>query len=103
VLIGPQTFSAAMSNSAHFRAQTAAILVGRPIGERPNSYQEVRYMRLPNSRLGVSYSVRFYKFVSSGENLIRPDQEIIPTWADFQAGRDPVLDWVLKYPTGGKN
>jgi len=103
VLIGPQTFSAAMSNSAHFRAQTAAILVGQPIGERPNSYQEVRYMRLPNSRLGVGYSVRFYKFVSSGENLIRPDQEIIPTWADFQAGRDPVLEWVLKYPTGRRN
>ena len=39
VLIGPATFSAAMSNSAHFRLQTAAILVGQTIGEKPNSYQ----------------------------------------------------------------
>jgi hypothetical protein len=97
VLIGPNTFSAAMSNSAHFRYQTAAILVGQPIGEKPNSYQESRQMTLPNSHLVVRYSVRFYKFVKNGENVIRPDQEIVPTWADYKAGRDPVLDWVLKY------
>jgi hypothetical protein len=99
ILIGPNTFSAAMSNSAHFRYQTAALLVGQPIGEKPNSYQESRRMTLPNSRLVVRYSVRFYKFVETGENLIRPDQEIVPTWDDFKAGRDPVLDWVLKYQT----
>jgi hypothetical protein len=36
--------------------------------------------------------------VESGENIIRPDQEIVPTWAEHKAGRDPVLEWVLKYP-----
>jgi hypothetical protein len=97
VLIGPNTFSAAMSNSAHFRNQTAALLVGQPIGEKPNSYQEARRMTLPNSRLEVRYSVKFYKFVEGGENVIRPDHEIVPTWDDFKAGRDPVLGWVLKY------
>jgi hypothetical protein len=96
VLIGPQTFSAAMSNAAHFRTQTAALLVGEPIGEKPNSYQESRRTKLPNSRLTLCYSVRYYKFVESGENLIRPDKEIIPSWPEFKDGRDPVLDWVLK-------
>ena len=97
VLIGPDTFSAAMSNSAHFRYQTNAILVGQPIGEKPNSYQEAREMKLPNSHWTVRYSVKFYKFVENGENLIRPDQEIIPSWDDYKSGRDPVLDWVLNY------
>jgi hypothetical protein len=97
VLIGPETFSAAMSNSAHFRARTAAILVGEPIGEKPNSYQESRQFTLPNSHLMVRYSIRFYRFVESGENLIRPDQQLVPSWSDFKAGRDPVLEWVLKY------
>jgi hypothetical protein len=96
ILIGPQTFSAAMSNAAHFRYQTAALLVGEPIGEKPNSYQESRRIKLPNSHLTLSYSIRFYKFVEQGENLIRPDHEIIPTWAEFKSGRDPVLEWVLK-------
>lgn len=98
VLIGPNTFSAAMSNSAHFRYQTNAILVGESIGEKPNSYQEAREMTLPNSRWTVRYSVKFYKFVEHGENLIRPDKEIVPTWDDYKSGRDPVLQWVLTYP-----
>jgi hypothetical protein len=97
VLVGPTTFSAAMSNSAHFRYQTNAILVGQQIGEKPNSYQEAREMQLPNSHWTVRYSVKFYKFVESGDNLIRPDQEIVPSWDDFKSGRDPVLDSVLSY------
>ena len=97
VLIGPDTFSAAMSNASHFRYQTNAILVGQQIGEKPNSYQEAREMTLPNSHWKVRYSVKFYKFVESGENVIRPDQEIIPSWNEFKSGQDPVLEWVLKY------
>jgi hypothetical protein len=85
-----------MSNTAHFRQKTAATLVGLPIGEKPNSYQEARRISLPNSHLTLSYSVRLYKFVETGENVIRPDREIETTWADFKAGRDPVLEWVLQ-------
>jgi hypothetical protein len=95
VLIGAVTFSAAMNNAAQFRSQTAALLVGQTIGEKPNSYAEVRSMALPNSRLTVRYSTRYYKFSDGPENAIRPDREIVPSWADYQAGRDPVLDWVL--------
>jgi|HubBroStandDraft_1064217.scaffolds.fasta_scaffold16727_3 hypothetical protein len=97
VLIGPNTFSAAMSNSAHFRYQTNATLVGQQIGEKPNSYQEAREMTLPNSRWTVRYSVKFYRFVKSGENLIRPDQEIILSWNQYESGEDPMLEWVLHY------
>lgn len=100
VLVGPFTFSAAMSNAAHFRYQTAALLVGQTIGEKPNSYQEPREMTLPNSHLTVRYSTKFYQFVESGENIIRPDQEILTTWEDYKAGRDPVLEWVLNYHPG---
>jgi len=96
ILIGGRTFSAAMSNSAHFRYRTNATLVGSQIGEKPNSYQEARQMELPNSRWKVQYSVKFYKFVNEGENVIRPDKEIIPSWAEYEAGRDPVLEWALQ-------
>jgi hypothetical protein len=97
VLIGPYTFSAAMSNAAQFRSRTAALLVGEPIGERPNSYQEVRRMVLPNSHLGVRYSTRYYKFVEGGDNEVRPDREVVTSWEAYKAGRDPVLEWVLRY------
>jgi hypothetical protein len=97
ILIGTNTFSAAMANAAHFRYQTNAILVGRSIGEKPNSYQEPREFNLPNSHWTVRYSTQYYKFVESGENIIRPDQEIQGTWDDYTAGRDTALEWVLRY------
>jgi len=54
-------------------------------------------MTLPNSHLTVRYSTRFYRFAPDEDNAIRPDHEIIATWADYKAGSDPVLAWVLKY------
>lgn len=95
MLIGPNTFSAAMSNAAQFRSMTAATLVGETIGERPDSYQESRQFKLPNSHFVVSHSSRFYKFVPEGENVVAPDKEIISTWEDFKNGRDAALEWVL--------
>jgi hypothetical protein len=89
-----------MSNSAHFRYQTNAILVGQQIGEKPNSYQEVRETKLPNSGWTVRYSVKFYKFVETGENVIRPDLEIVPSWDDYRSGRDLALERVLNYDVG---
>lgn len=97
VLIGPNTFSAAMSNAAQFRSMTNAILVGQPIGERPNSYQEPRQFTLPNSHLVVRYSTRYYKFSDGPQNVIAPDHEITPTWQDYKNGRDGALEWALEY------
>jgi hypothetical protein len=98
VLIGADTFSAAMNNAAQFQDETNAILVGETIGEKPNSYQEPRQFRLPNSHLAVRVSTLYYTFRKTGENAVRPDKEIIPSWNDVKAGRDPVLDWVLAEP-----
>ncbi len=100
VLIGPLTFSAAMNNAAQFADETNAILVGQTIGERPNSYQEPRQFRLPNSHLVIRASTLYYAFRKHGENAVRPDKEIIPTWDDVKAGRDPVMDWVLTQKAG---
>jgi len=97
VLIGPNTFSAGMANASQFRNETAGMLVGEPIGEKPNSFQEAREMRLPNSHLIARYSTQEYKFAKGRENIIRPDKEIEREWNSYQAGRDPVLEWVLQY------
>jgi hypothetical protein len=98
VLIGPMTFSASMANAAQFRSETAATLVGRPIGEKPNSWSEVDKTRLPNTGWTLHRSTRFYEFAKGEENMIRPDVEIKATWDDALAGRDPVLQWVLAQP-----
>lgn len=98
VLVGPLTFSAAMNNAAQFDDETQAILVGETIGEKPNSYQEPRQFLLPQSNLVVRASTLYYAFRKTGGNEVRPEKEIVPTWAEAKAGRDPVLDWVLAQP-----
>jgi hypothetical protein len=95
VIIGRRTFSAAMVNAIDFRKDTQAILVGEPIGERPNSYSENDEMTLPNSRIVVSYSTWYYKFVDEDVPAVMPDQRIDPNWPDFRAGRDPVMEWIV--------
>lgn len=97
VVTGRNTFSAAMTNAIDFRKETNAILVGEPPGERPNSYQENDEMRLPNSRLVVSYSTRYYKFLDEDAPAVMPDKRIDPDWEAYKAGRDPVMDWILSY------
>jgi ketosteroid isomerase-like protein len=94
VLIGRQTFSAAMVNAIDFQ-KANGFLVGEPIGEKPNSYQEGRSMTLPHSGLKVNYSVRYYKFLEKDQAAVFPDKTIETLWTDYRAGRDPVLEWVL--------
>jgi hypothetical protein len=95
VIVGRHTYSAALANAVDFRKETNAILVGEPIGERPNSYSENDEMTLPNSRLVLSYSTKYYQFVDEDVPAVMPDQRIDPDWETFKAGRDPVMDWIL--------
>src|SRR5262249_7879165 len=95
VLVGPLTFSAAMNNAAQFQDETEAILVGQTIGEKPNSYQEPRQFRLPNSHLVMRVSTLYYAFRKTGPKATKPDKEIIRTWDDLKAGRGPALDWAM--------
>ncbi len=95
VITGARTFSAALKNAIDFREIAHATLVGETIGERPNSYSENDEMTLPHTRMEVSYSTRYYKFLPD-DRLVTPEKEILPTWADWVAGRDPVLDWIIQ-------
>jgi hypothetical protein len=98
VLIGPRTFSAAMNNAIDFRNDAKATLVGLPIGEKPNSYQENDEMTLPESKLVVSYSTKFYNFLPDGAPpIVSPDVTIEPRWEDYVAGRDAALEWALAH------
>jgi hypothetical protein len=95
VAVGRSTFSAAMVNAIDFRKDTQAILVGEPIGERPNSYSENDEMTLPNSKIVASYSTRYYQFVEQDVPAVEPDRRIDPSWESYRTGRDPVMDWIL--------
>ena len=100
VITGRRTASAAMANAIDFRKELNAVLVGEPTGERPNSYQERKDMKLPNSGIVVSYSTQFYKFLDEDVPAVMPDKRIDPDWQNYKAGRDPVMEWILSYADG---
>ena len=95
VITGPGTFSAATINALDLRNEVNAILVGSPTGMRPNHYGEHGEFRLPNSGFRISYSTQYYRFGSDTDSAVVPDQRVEPTWTEFRAGRDPVMEWIL--------
>lgn len=97
VIMGRRTFSAAMVNSIDFKKETNVIILGEPPGEKPNSYSENDEMKLPNSRLVVSYSTRYYKFLEEDAPAFEPDIRIDHSWKEFNEGRDPVMEWIISY------
>jgi hypothetical protein len=84
-----------MVNSIDFKKKTNAIIVGEPPGEKPNSYSENDEMKLPNSKLAISYSTRYYKFLDEDVEAFQPDVRIDPNWEDYKKGRDGVMDWII--------
>ena len=96
VLVGPATFSSAMMNALTLRRNLGAQLIGEPLGEKPNSYGEVRTMTLPNSQVTIQYSTKFFRLERSGDPMtVEPDITVTQTLADFLAGRDAVLERAL--------
>lgn len=98
VLAGRVTYSAGMVNTADFRKEFNAIIVGEPTGARPIGYMEGRGFMLPNSHLESGVSIELAKFAETDTPGVLPDKLIEPDWKSFLAGRDTAWEWVLAYP-----
>ena len=97
-IIGRATFSSGLLAAMNFRDDLHAILVGEPLGEKPNSYGEVRELKLPNSQLVVQYSTKFFRLVTDADPpAYMPDVLATRSLADALAGRDPALDAALAH------
>lgn len=113
VLVGRATFSAALVTAAMLKgaSQDNVVLVGEPMGDEGRFWAEGDDMKLPNSGIEVHYSDAFEDYekgcldpakcywptVAFGPRGIslKPDVLIDPTFDDYAAGRDPVLEKAL--------
>ncbi|MGA3370166.1 MAG: S41 family peptidase [Terracidiphilus sp.] len=97
VLIGPPTFSAAVMNAIKLKLELHATLVGEPTGGKPGSYGEVKALTLPNSKLVIQYSTRYFAADKGmdGPTLV-PDIAAGMSRADLLAGRDPALNAAIQ-------
>lgn len=97
VLIGPETFSAAMLLLTEIEQHSQAILVGQPTGAPPDHFGDARLVTLENSGLTVRLSTIFWKNWPAGEfrDAIHPHLPVPDRFQDLAAGRDPALEHAL--------
>jgi hypothetical protein len=96
VLIGRRTFSSAILNAIDLKKQTSAIFAGEPTGGKPNHYGEVQMLRLPQSGLPVTYSIKYFRVLDDDPESLQPDFLVEPRISDYLKKADPVLNYVLE-------
>lgn len=93
VLIGPWTFSSGLDAAVELHNTLHATLVGEPLGEKPNSYGEIKVLTLPNSKLNIQYTTKYFHMAKEGDpSSVEPDLPAPLTLDAVLAGRDPALE-----------
>ena len=96
IIAGRSTFSAAGNFITDLLVGPQAAnlrLVGEPPGGGLNIYGDVRVVTLPASGIVVLISGRYHERAAGDDRLeILPGRPAEVTWADYAAGRDPVLE-----------
>jgi hypothetical protein len=117
VLVGRATFSAALVTAVFLKANGGdrATLIGETMGDADRFWAEGARITLPNSNIEVQYANGFHDWGAGCTDLdkcywpavafgvrnisLAPDVHIEPTFADYAAGRDPVLAAALARAT----
>jgi hypothetical protein len=90
LLIGDQTYSAAMALADGVRTYDLMLTIGQPTGGLPNTLGDIGPFQLPNSRIVVTFSQKMFVRASGDESdlgPVRPHIDVAPV-----AGRDTALE-----------
>jgi hypothetical protein len=90
VILGRDTFSSGLWAAIDFK-RLGATLVGEPSGNSPSHFGNSRTFVLPNSRLVLSCSTRWWSFPDFPGEALSPDISAELSSADFFNERDPAL------------
>ncbi|MFW6084743.1 MAG: hypothetical protein ACODAA_05965 [Gemmatimonadota bacterium] len=99
VIIGDDTFSAAMHLAVTLERLAHPIFVGVPTAGRPNSPGDTRELTLPASGVEIEISELFWQQSDPRDERpwITPDIPITPTMRDRLDGRDAALEAALRH------
>ena len=96
VLIGRETFSAAIVSAHLLKQNTNALFFGEGVGDTPEMYYSLVRATLPNSNVLFTYAQCHRIFPDMTEQLV-PDIKVPISSADYLSGFDPVLEAALAY------
>lgn len=99
VIIGRDTYSAAMNLAVLLERHTHALFVGEPTGATPNHFGDTRVIDLPRSGLQVEISELYWQNSDprDARPWITPDLPATLTSSDFFAHRDPALEAIRDF------
>lgn len=97
VLIGKNTFSSALMNAVELKRNYSSILIGgEPTGGNVNHYGEVRSFQLPNSKIAVAYSTRYWENWKGYQGPLLPDIKIDYSIYNFKNNIDQAIEYAVK-------
>jgi hypothetical protein len=106
VVTGRATFSAGLFHAAQLRSVPGAVFSGEAPGDALDYWSEGGNVILPNSRLAAHFANGFHSYSAAphpgvtphtdlAARSLAPDRVVEPTFAEYAAGRDPVLEAIL--------
>jgi hypothetical protein len=100
VISGRITFSAAANFATDLERETGAIFAGEAMGGSPNLYGDARPIALPYGPHSLFMATRYWERSTPDDAriTIEPAVRADLSSADYFAGRDPVLEAILKRP-----
>lgn len=115
IIVGSQTHSAAINSTGllKYYGGKKSVIIGEPMGDREQYWGERGLdFRLPNSGFNVGYATGYHdwengcwdhpycftQFLKHGvaAGSLEPNQIIEPTYAEYAAGRDVVIEWIYE-------
>lgn len=99
VVIGRDTYSAAMNLAVLLERHTHALFVGEPTGATPNHFGDTRTITLPHSGMEVEISALYWQNSDPRDHRpwIAPDLPAPLTSDDFFGRRDPALQAIRSF------
>ena len=119
IIVGPQTFSAALVTAAFLKhyGGDKAVIIGSPMGDDEQFWAETGFpFKLPNTKFRISYATGYHDWENgcTGKHEYCFDQNLIhevpagslapsilldPTYADYASGRDIIMDYLFAAET----
>lgn len=96
VMIGRQTFSSGVFAAVDFMNQTNAVFYGEPTGGNVNGYGNIKSLILPNSKLEIAYSSKYFNLSDKYKEGFIPDVEVDQSYDDYIKGIDDVYESIKK-------
>ncbi len=95
VAMGRKTFSSAIHHLLYLKKNKGGILIGENAGQRPNRFGDHKEIVLPNSKIRVACSYKYFELLPGQDiDVIGPDIKIPITIDDYRNSTDPLNRWV---------